>query len=353
MISLYRGAFETKTEKWLPNDGDTFTTKDGFIFNVFGYEHPPDRVFAFLKYIPARFKTLFRIEYLRNTWTRNGQQLFRAEKLYTPKNYQTFLESLKRHFPTYVSFCSFARKELISIPKMSIDEVFVPYDCMRQLLELRKKDALQKTAVDLVNMLSVESSVDVRDFGLHGSLALDMYGTNSDIDLVVYGADNFRRLETAIQELAGRHAISYVISKSLDAVRKNRARYGSKVFMYNAVRKPGEIKTRYGEFTYEPRKPVQFICKISDDCETMFRPSIYGIVDHACAKPNSTFSQDDMPKRLVSMIGCYRNLAKKGDSVRVSGMLERVENTKTQEVFHQVVVGTGINEDERICLIRT
>ena len=37
-------------------DGDTFVTKDGFIMNTFGYEHPDDRVFAFLKYIPAQYK---------------------------------------------------------------------------------------------------------------------------------------------------------------------------------------------------------------------------------------------------------------------------------------------------------
>jgi len=39
-------------------DGDTFVTKDGFIMNTFGYEHPDDRVFAFLKYIPAQYKQL-------------------------------------------------------------------------------------------------------------------------------------------------------------------------------------------------------------------------------------------------------------------------------------------------------
>ena len=40
-------------ENWKPRDGDTFVTKEGFIFYVFGYEHPPNRVFAFLKYIPS------------------------------------------------------------------------------------------------------------------------------------------------------------------------------------------------------------------------------------------------------------------------------------------------------------
>jgi predicted nucleotidyltransferase len=48
------------------------------------------------------------------------------------------------------------------------------------------------------------------------------------------------------------------------------------------------------------------------------------------------------------MIGCYRNVARRGDRVQVSGMLEQVENLETGEVFHQVVVGTGISEEEYI-----
>jgi len=51
---------------------------------------------------------------------------------------------------------------------------------------------------------------------------------------------------------------------------------------------------------------------------------------------------------VVSMIGCYRNVARRGDRIRVSGMLERVENLETGQVSHQVVVGTGTSEEEHI-----
>ena len=35
----------------LLRDGDTLLMNEGFIFYVFGYEHPNNRVFSFLKYI--------------------------------------------------------------------------------------------------------------------------------------------------------------------------------------------------------------------------------------------------------------------------------------------------------------
>jgi predicted nucleotidyltransferase len=56
-----------------------------------------------------------------------------------------------------------------------------------------------------------------------------------------------------------------------------------------------------------------------------------------------------MPACIVSNIGCYRNVARTGDRIRVSGMLERIESNKTGEVTYQVVVGTATAEDESIC----
>jgi predicted nucleotidyltransferase len=48
------------------------------------------------------------------------------------------------------------------------------------------------------------------------------------------------------------------------------------------------------------------------------------------------------------MIGCYRNIARTGDRIRVSGTLERAESVETGRVFHHVVVGTGLSEEEYI-----
>ena len=48
------------------------------------------------------------------------------------------------------------------------------------------------------------------------------------------------------------------------------------------------------------------------------------------------------------MIGYYRNVARKGDRIRVSGGLELVENVETGDTYYQVVVGTGIHGNEYI-----
>jgi len=345
---IFIRVFQTVLKSWVPADGDTFTTREGFIFNVFGYEHPPNRVFAFLKYIPAKFKSLFNIDFLERTWKYAKTELFRAEKLYTARNYQIFLETFQKNFPEYVYFCPYRMKNVISAPLTSITEVYVPKDCLKLLAKLEHKDGLQKMTLDFIDVLSNESSISMEDFGVHGSITLNMHTAKSDIDIVVYGSQSFRRLEATINKLVEDGKLSYVFNNRLDAARKFKGRYVNKVFMYNAIRKPEEISSKYGMFKYKVITPVKFHCMVKDDTEAMFRPAIYKIEDYKPADSSSTLSMNRIPELVVSMIGCYRNVAKKGDRIRVSGMLEQVENVESGKVFHQVVVGTGTSEEEYI-----
>jgi predicted nucleotidyltransferase len=118
--------------------------------------------------------------------------------------------------------------------------------------------------------------------------------------------------------------------------------------MYNAVRRPEEVGSKYGEYKFSSIIPLKFSCTVKDDNEAMFRPAIYKIGDYKPVTSASTLPKEKIPKLLVSMIGCYRNIARQGSKIKVSGTLERVENVETGEIFHQVVVGTGVSEEEYI-----
>jgi uncharacterized protein len=332
----------------VPADGDTFVTKEGFIFNTFGYEHPEERVFAFLKYIPADFKTLFNVEMLTRTWKYGETRLFRAEKLYTAQNYQTFIEAFRKNFPDYVYYDPLRGKELISARLSSIKKVYVPRDCLVALKKVKKPDELQKMALDLLALISKQSGVGLADFGIHGSIALNMHAPESDIDFVIYGSQNFRIVEQAIAELVNAGELSYIVGNRLDGARKFQGRYCGKIFMYNATRKPEEIETRYGAFRYVPIVPVRFQCTVGDDSETMYRPATYKISNYKPLDSASELPFDRVPDRVVSNIGCYRNIARQDSEIKVSGQLERVEPVTAGESFYQVVVGTATSEEEYV-----
>jgi uncharacterized protein len=340
--------YDTAEDIWSPMDGDTFVTKDGFILNTFGYEHPDDRVFAFLKYIPAKYKELFNVEMLERTWKFGENQLFRAEKLYTAKNYQTFIEAFRKNFPDYLYFCPFRNKELITAPLDRIEQVFVPRDRLVWLQNLPKRDKLQQMSLDLIDLMSKESCVPLSDLGMHGSIALNMHAAESDIDFVVYGTANFRMVEDAIARLVNAGKLTYIVGNRIEAARKFQGRYLGKIFMYNATKNCSEIKEKYGAYCYIPLDSVRFQATVSDDTETMYRPSIYKITGYKPQDDQSELDLDKIPVQVVSNIGLYRNVARCGKEIKVAGKLERVESTSSNEVFYQVVVGTATSEEEYI-----
>jgi len=301
-----------------------------------------------LKYIPAKYKKLFKIAYLDNTWKYRRQKVFRAERLYTAQNYQSFLETFRQNFPDNVYFCPYRGKEVITASLNSVKNIYVPRECLHSLAKLKTRDSLQNAALDLIKLLSNESQIVTEDFGIHGSIALNMHTSKSDIDLVVYGAQNFRKVEATINKLVQAGKLTYISKNRIDAARQCKGKYQGKIFMYNAVRKPEEVNSKYGTVKYSPIAPASFCCTVKDDSEAMFRPAIYGIENYVPADRRSALSKNKVPNQLVSMIGCYRNVARRGDRIRVSGMLERVENLETGQVSHQLVVGTGASEEEHI-----
>jgi predicted nucleotidyltransferase len=80
----------------------------------------------------------------------------------------------------------------------------------------------------------------------------------------------------------------------------------------------------------------------------MFRPAVYKIQNYKPVNEASNLSKEKIPELVISNIGCYRNVARKGEEIRVSGMLECVEKIETGETFYQVIVGTATNEEEYI-----
>jgi predicted nucleotidyltransferase len=285
---------------------------------------------------------------LTRTWTYGETRLFRAEKLYTAQNYQTFIDAFRRNFPDYVYYDSFRGKELISSPLGSIKTVYVPRDCLTALRGVKKPDELQKMALDLLNLISQQSGIGLKNFGIHGSIALNMHAPESDIDFVVYGSENFRLVEQAIIELVNIGKLSYTAGNRIEAARRFVGRYKGKIWMYNATRQLTENRNEYGMYRYTPLSPLRFQCTIADDTETMFRPSTYKITNYSPTDSVSELPLEKVPYRVVSNIGCYRNIARLGMKIKVEGQLERVEPVKKGEAFYQVVVGTATSEEEYI-----
>jgi predicted nucleotidyltransferase len=80
----------------------------------------------------------------------------------------------------------------------------------------------------------------------------------------------------------------------------------------------------------------------------MYRPAIYKIADYLPEDAQSEIDLEQIPNIGTSNIGCYRNVARAGQKIKVAGMLEKAQSTKDGSSFYQVVVGTATSEEEFI-----
>jgi len=216
------------------------------------------------------------------------------------------------------------------------------------MLKKKKRNRLQDSAFKLIKLLSDTSKVPFEDFGVHGSIALGMETDQSDIDLVVYGARNFRKLEVAVKKLTDEGALYYASNNRLDVEKRHHGHFGGKPFVYTAVRKTDEIAVKYGDYKYSPITPVKLHCRVIDDREAMFRPAVYEVSNCEPLNPTSQLENNQTPSTVVSMIAAYRNIARKDDYIEASGVLEQIEHLQTGRTCFQVVVGSGTSEDEYI-----
>jgi len=328
--------------EYRPRDGDILVTKEGFVFYAFGYEHPPGRAFAFLKYVPEELAGDLKVDFLPTRWNFRGRTLLRPRELFSPRNWEATLNFLRARFPDYVFWCPFLGKEMVSVPLTSIKHIFVPSEALESLKRLSKRDRLQERALELVELLSSASGVPEELFGLHGSLAMGMHAPWSDVDLVVYGSREFRAVEAAVRGLAGEGTFQLLAEGPLRTRRAMRAFFGGTKFTYTAVRKPDEIRGAYGERIYVPLGQVELACRVVDDGEAMFRPAIYRVSD---CEPLGPWPPDlpgaDRIRAVVTTIGLYRNVARSGERIRVRGTLELVVELASGRESYQVVVGSG------------
>jgi predicted nucleotidyltransferase len=330
-------------------DGDIIVTQDNLIFYTFGYSHPPSRVIAYLKYIPKEFKTLFPFDFLNTVWNMEGLKLVRPKALYSPKNFQIILRVFSENFPNYLYTCPLVGTKLVAIPLKSIKKVYNPQETLKKLVKQSSLRPLEKLAIKLINVLSRKSNVPLECFGIHGSIALGIHSHFSDIDISVYGAKNFLLVKHGVEELVQHGLISYLFEDKADIFRRNKGKFERKKFVFNAIRKSDEIHEKYGQCNYQRVKRVHFWCTISEDSESNFKPAIYGITGYKPLNRDSKLENAKLPVELISMIGRYRGIAKKNQTVDVAGMLEKIRNMEDDTTNYRVVVGShGATEEEHL-----
>lgn len=331
-----------------PKDKDIIETREGLLFSVVGYLHPPDSYTAYLKYRPER----------DGRWERNGVRYHRMMEAYSVKEMVDSTNWLRQKYPDYVSHCRVRNIELPMVPRNKVVRYYLPEIRLVELLG-GPHDALEKKTGQLVTELADVSGVPISLYGVTGSILTDMHNSLlSDINLVIFGADNAWKVRKAIEDLyQGDKLEQYqkkeitewqvrqtrilgipkIYSKRLVWSRWRRGRIDGTPYSLNPVRIDSEITEEYGAETFNSLGSVEFTATVANDQDSLFLPARYLVNEITIHEGTSNLSSIT---EVVSFEGIFAGVARKGDQIRVRGMAEAIQNTKGQIIRYQSVIGS-------------
>ena len=323
-------------------DRDIFRDYEGRLFVTLGYIQPHDRVLSYLKYVPytdgkwvadgVRYKRIF--------WgtvdsTVEGMALL-------PQNYTI----LDKHFQT----------DLVEPPHDTIKDYFSPEHRLREIIT-EPKDALEEFAKRTAHILQDELGVPLGNLGISGSILWKGHNpTFSDINMNIYGFkdswnlhENYANLEnketqTRIRNLPEWNRAIERVSKRIPTLdledlqtlfsRRKALYIKDRCIGITSILKPEEAPIEHGSESYLTltQNPVKLSMTVENADYGLFHPAIY--------TTEPVMTNEGSVTRIMIYDGAFGGLFKKGDRIEVSGILQRVTQTKNGTESHQLMVGT-------------
>jgi uncharacterized protein len=328
-----------------PKDRDFIETVDGLFFCVVGYVHPPGRYTAYLKYTPASV----------GKWARGDVAYRRELPYYHVRHVRRTLEWLETAHPSYVWTDPTTELRFSNVPVESVARYYVPE---RRLAELAASpaDALERETRDLATLLAGVAGLSLEAFGVSGSILIGLHNPAfSDIDLLVYGADNARRLRAVVDDLAregltplpearraqwrtdaaARFGLEAETIADLEARRWHYRLFRGRYVSLHPTRADHEIREAYGDRRWTSLGRAVVEARVVDASEAMFLPAVYRVADVRWLE-----GEPGPLDEVVAFEGLYCNAAEGGERIRVTGHLEA-----ERAGGRRLVVGSGFLPD--------
>ncbi len=328
-----------------PKDRDFVETTEGLFFCLVGYLHPPGRYAAYLKYTPAR----------AGKWARGAVSYRRELPYYHVEHVRRTLDWLESEHPRYLWTDPATGLRFSHVPADAVARHYVPEERLAEIVAA-PADPLEREVRDLVTLLAAATGLPLQAFGISGSVLLGLHNPAfSDIDLLVYGADRARRLQTVIDDLdedglvplpeerrarwrretSARFGLDGDAVASLDARRWHYRLFRGRYVSLHATRADEEIREAYGDRRYTPLGRAVVEACVTDAGEAMFLPAVYRVADVSWHE-----GQPGPLEEVASFEGLYCGAAAEGERILVTGHLERERGGG-----HRLVVGSGFLPD--------
>lgn len=321
-------------------EGAAVETGDGMLFTVKGVVHPPQRVVAYLRYVPDP----------RGPRAR-GQDRYR--RVYSVADQEA---ALRAHGVSYRIDDPELGVPMDAVPWREVVRVYDPRERLRRLRSHGPDDPLSEDALALADLLRETAGASAGSLGLTGSLLLDLHTPASDIDLVVYGEQDCRRVHAALlhlledpssvlarpqkEELSAIHAVhredtplSAEDFARLQALKVNEGRFAGRPYFVRFVKLPDEVPERFGDPRFAPAGMALVEARVTDDRGALFTPCRYQLGE---VRTIDGVRADGLIEA-ISYRGRFAEQARAGQRVRAYGALERAIWSDGHETMRLVV----------------
>lgn len=317
-------------------EGDLLETTGNIIFDVKGLVHPPNRVVAFIRYVPDP----------EGNRERDGT---RYSKFYAlSKRYAL----LKQKFPQYLVNDPVFNTLLCEVPFEDVKQHYQPARGLQDLRNRKNLDDAEKTALRFMEILKENAGVPWSKLGVSGSILVNLHTPSSDIDLIVYGTETGYRVQATLKSmrenknspfkaynLEGLKELFDFRSKDTitsfedfvrtDSRKVSHGKFMRKHFFIRFVKDLNEISEQYGTIIYTPEGRARIKATITDDSEAIFTPCSYKLANVEILEGTKV----EPIEEIVSFRGRFCEQARSGEVVIAEGKVERVQSEEAREHF--------------------
>jgi predicted nucleotidyltransferase len=326
----------------LAREGELIKTENHVIFDVKGLVHPPNRLIAFPRYIPSP------------QGTRRGQEDLYG-KIYSFSERFQFLE---QNMPDLIVHDPVFDETLCEVPVSTVVERYDPVEKLRLLRTSKMLGPLERKVVHLAEELKEASGIPWSAIGISGSVLVGLYTVKSDVDPVVYGAENGRRAYAALENLLKDDAAGFkpytrgelqalfdfrskdTIMGFEDFARVERRKafqgmYEGTDYFIRFVKDWSQLTEQYGDVCYKNAGYAKITATIADDSEALFTPCTYKI-ENVTVEEGAKL---EPIREIVSFRGRFCEQAQKGEAVIAQGKVEHVTDKRKDQEYYRIILG--------------
>jgi len=323
------------------SEGFAVETKEGLIFTVKGLLHPPDRVIAYLRYFPDPEGDRKRNDIL-------------YRRVYGFEEQQKILES---RFPVYLKEDPVLGIRVQAVPRELMRRIYDPCRELKALQSRGTGNLVEEKTIAFARLLMQTGHAPSENIGVSGSVMLGLHNSESDIDLMVYGEMESKRIYQALQRLlddpskpvrrpVGKELkklhdshkkdtpLSFVDFNRLQLRKANEGYFEETQYFIRFVKRLDQQVEKYGDPSFEFLGSATIRARIKDDRDAIFTPCRY-VVEEVMVREGKAAPHI---REVISFRGRFSDQARTGELVLARGSLERVI-PRAAPIYHRLNVG--------------